>query len=192
MELQATKVLLLICALTLYVQATEDFDLSHCIHSYGQLEKVAIRQVNKDSMTNGFYPPNRQAATAANVHYYIGDSQNFEYVYKFRWSTSPVLELIRPELLQDLSLYLYHGHTETIDVVIDPLCGVPNIHFAIQSNSFQVCSGEVNSSDPIQMLNKLTTHVRHQKLITWHALYLSDHTNQIHSFFLQIFEALIK
>ena len=155
------KVLLLICALILNVHTVDHFDLPYCIQSYQQLERAVIRDVNIDRMTNGFYPPNRQAATAANIHYYIGDNHNFEYVYKFRWSASPVLELIRPELLQDLSLYLYHGHTETINVVIDPLCGVPNIHFAIQSNSFQLCSGETNSSDPIQMLNKLTTHVRH-------------------------------
>ena len=90
-------------------------------------------------------------------------SSESEFVYKYRWSVSPVLELIRPELLQDLSLYLYHGRTETITVRIPPLCAAPTVDLALQLNSDEICWNEKLSRDanhPVQMLNKLTTFVR--------------------------------
>ena len=157
----------IISILVLGVHGTETLSpdeqsIPDCIQTYQELERVIIKDANIDSMTDGFYPPNQQATTAANIYYYISGQPSEYYVYKFRWSASSVLELIRPELLQDLSLFLYHGRTESIKVVIPPLCAAPTIALALQSNSDEVCWNEDSFHDvdhPVHLLNKLTTFV---------------------------------
>ena len=109
------------------VIAVEQANNENCIKTYQELERAVIqRQSNMDSMVSAFFPPNRQASIAANVYYFFDDqnmSMNAEnlditsYDYAFRWSASPIFNLIRPELLHHLSLYVYCGDTTTIKIV---------------------------------------------------------------------------
>ena len=100
-----------------------------CVQTFSELERSLIeRKSNIDSMSDAFYPPNRQASDAANVYYFFNDGNKYQnldlgpYDYAFRWSTSPVFGTIRPELLQYLSLLVYQGQTTTTKIVLDPLC----------------------------------------------------------------------
>ena len=136
---------------------------SRCLKTFQELEKSLLaRSANADSLRDAFYPPNRQTGIVVNVFYYfddgtIYDEQNVTYNYAFRWATSAVLQFIRPELLQHLSLYTYHGHTTTLNITIDPVCA----NRPLQHRDFDevACSGERNSSDAALMLNTLTVHV---------------------------------
>ena len=148
-----------------------------CIKTIQELEKSLLaRSTNMDSMRDAFYPPNRQAGIVVNVYYYfddgnMDDEQNLTYNYAFRWSTSAVLQFIRPELLQYLSLFTYHGHTTTLKIIIDPVCD----NLPLQRRDFDevTCNGERNSSDPALLLNTLTVHVSiHIYLAQWTPTYV--------------------
>lgn len=140
---------------------------ANCIKTHLELEKSVIaRQSNMESMVSAFFPPNRQASIAAEVFYFFGNvslsAEHFDiisYDYAFRWSASPVFNLIRPELLQYLSLFVYRGETTTIKIVIDPLCGVPPRNSSLRLLDETTCSGGASSSDPVLLLNQLTIHV---------------------------------
>ena len=140
-----------------HVACIERFNESGCIKSFAQLEKTVItRGSNVDKIMDGFYPPNKQITMAANVYYFFENSSSFDY--KFRWSASPILQVIRPELLEYLSLGLFSGRTETVNVIISaPICGM---YPAIQRDGQQFCYGELEHTDPVWLLNKFTTHVR--------------------------------
>lgn len=138
---------------------------ANCIKMYLELEKSVIaRQSNMKNMVAAFFPQNRQASIAAEVYYFFGNvslsAENFDitsYDYAFRWSASPVFNLIRPELLQYLSLFVYRGETTTIKIVIDPLCGVPPCNSRLLDEA--TCSEGASSSDPVLLLNQLTIDV---------------------------------
>jgi len=95
----------------------------NCIKTHLELEKSVIaRQSNMESMVSAFFPPNRQASIAAEVYYFFGNmsmsAENFDitsYDYAFRWSASPVFNLIRPELLQYLSFCVSWGDNNNKD-----------------------------------------------------------------------------
>ena len=106
-------------------------------------------------MVDGFHPPNKPAASAANVFYYFGNSSEFKY--KFRWSESPVLLLTAPHLLEYLSLGLYNGHTEIINIVVNPLCEVQST-VQPKPDIEQICAGK-DKLYPVVLLNKFTIHV---------------------------------
>lgn len=150
---------IVMCRCTVPPVHTDSPDTPKCISNYQQLERAITMNGNINRMTNGFYPPNRQATAAANIYYVVSSQPSSEYVYKYRWSESPVLQLIRPELLRDLSLFLYHGRTETITVVIPPLCAAPTIELAIQSNSDEICWSTSDTDHPVHMLNIVTINV---------------------------------
>ena len=140
-----------------------------CITTYQQLERSIIGQdANINSMMDAFYPPNRQPSIAANVYYFLDglqeiNRQNMDvpsYDYAFRWSVSWVFAVIRPDLLQLLSLFLYHEHTPTIKIVVDPICGAKPTQSSLELlDETKTCSEGANSSDLEMLLNKLTTHV---------------------------------
>ena len=114
-------------------------------------------------MSDAFYPPNRQVSIAANVYYFFNDGNEHQdldlgsYDYAFRWSTSPVFGIIRPELLQYLSLFVYQGQTTTTKIVLDPLCEAMPLQTKLIDE--ETCSEEANTTNPLQILDKLTTHV---------------------------------
>ena len=147
--------------------AVEQANNENCIKTYQELERAVIqRQLNMDSMVSAFFPLNRQASIAANVYYFFDDqnmSMNAEnlditsYDYAFRWSASPIFNLIRPELLHHLSLYVYRGDTTTIKIVVDPLCEVPSFNSRLLDE--KTCSGKASASDPVLLLNQLATNV---------------------------------
>ena len=119
-----------------------------------------------DSMVSAFFPPNRQASIAAIVYYFFDDQNmslnaenldNTSYDYAFRWSASPVFNIMRPELLQYLSLFVYHGDTTTIQLIIDPLCEVPPLNSRLLDE--QACNGGESATDAVLLLNQLTTNV---------------------------------
>ena len=149
----------------------EQFD---CVRSFLGLEKSLIsRDSNLDSMSDAFYPPNRQVSIAANVYYFFNDGNEtgedldvVSYDYAFRWAASPVFELIRPELLQYSSLFVYQGQTTTIKIVLDPICEAMPLQTKVIDE--ETCSGEANTTKPAQMINKLTTHVRSQTIKPTH------------------------
>ena len=139
----------------------------NCITTYQELERSVIqRQSNMDNMVSAFFPPNRQASIAANVYYFFDDrnmslnAENLDitsYDYAFRWSASPVFNIMRPELLHYLSLFTYHGDTTTIQLIIDPLCEVPPLNSRLVDE--QACSGGESATDAVLLLNQLTTNV---------------------------------
>ena len=126
------------------------------------------RKSNIDSVSDAFFPPNRQVSDAANVYYFFNDGNEHQdldlgsYDYAFQWSTSPVFGIIRPELLQYLSLFVYQGQTTTTKIVLDPLCEAMPLQTKLIDE--ETCIGEANTTKPAQMINKLTTHVRSQIL----------------------------
>ena len=110
--------------------------------------------------------PMNHKASLVNVQYFVERGGNdttmtsYEpiiYVYAFRWSASFVFALIRPELLQPLSLYIYYGYTPTVNIIIDPLCGMDMVHNITSYDT--ICHGQGNAHDPVQLISKLTTHV---------------------------------
>ena len=149
------------------VIAVEQVNNENCIKTYQELERSVIqRQSNMDNMVSAFFPPNRQASIAANVYYFFDDqnmslnAENLDitsYDYAFRWSASPIFNLIRPELLHHVSLFVYHGDTATIKILIDPLCGVPPFNNRLLDE--KTCSRGASASDPVLLLNQLTTNV---------------------------------
>ena len=142
-------------------------DNENCIKTYQELERSVIqRQSNMDSMVSAFFPPNRQASIAANVYYFFDDrnmslnAENLDitsYDYAFRWSASPVFNIMRPELLHYLSLFVYHGDTTTIQLIIDPPCEVPPLNSRLVDE--QACNGGESVTDAVLLLNQLTTNV---------------------------------
>ena len=135
-----------------------------CVQTFSELERSLIaRESNIESLSSAFYPPNRQATDAANVYYFFNDVKQYQdldmgsYDYAFRWSTSPVFGIIRPELLQYLSLFVYQGQTTTTKIVLDPLCEAMPLQTKLMDE--ETCSEEANTTNPLQTLNKLTTHV---------------------------------
>ena len=136
---------------------------NQCIETYQELVKsVTSKVVNIDNLTDGFYPPNRQTTTVADVYYYIQmGNASTEFKYKFRWSSSSILNLIRPELLRDLSLFLYH-HWEIaeIHILIDPICSDVKLTLGdIFADWENICNDRTCTVDSVVLLNKLTTHV---------------------------------
>ena len=94
-----------------------------CLRTFQELERSLVaRDINLDGMRDAFFPPNRQKSVAVTVYYFFDngelyDEQNLNplsYRYAFRWSASPILEFIRPELLRYMSMFIYHGHATTI------------------------------------------------------------------------------
>ena len=158
-----TVVLLVICDEV----RGEQFD---CVRTFTELERsLTKRDSNIESMSDAFYPPNRQVSIAANVYYYFSDGNLpdedldvVSYDYAFRWAASPVFELIRPELLQYLSVFVYQGQTTTIKIVLKPICEAMPLQTKLIDE--ETCIGEANTTKPAQMINKLTTHVRSQIL----------------------------
>ena len=139
---------------------------SPCIGTYEELvDSVRSRTINIDNLTDGFYPPNRQTTTVADIYYYISDDQNGDastkFKYKFRWSSSSILNLIRPELLRDASLFLYpHSEIAEMHIVIDPICSeLQSRHGDILADWESACLEKVSTVDSVILLNKLTTHV---------------------------------
>ena len=161
MRVSAVLILLLV------LRDSNALDNENCIKTYQELERSVIqRQSNMDNMVSAFFPPNRQASIAANIYYFF-DGQNMSlnaenlditsYDYAFRWSASPVFNIMRPELLHYLSLFVYHGDTTTIQLIIDPLCEVPPLNSRLLDE--QACNGGESATDAVLLLNQLTTNV---------------------------------
>lgn len=159
--MQVVLLLILTCLCT-RVQSSDQS--SPCIRTYGELvDSVRSKTINIDNLTDGFYPPNRQTTTVADIYYYIYNNQTGSapavYEYKFRWSSSSILILIRPELLRDSSLFLYpHSEIAEVHIVIDPFCGDLQLkHDDIDWES--ICTDKSYTVESVILLNKLTTHV---------------------------------
>ena len=135
-----------------------------CVQTFSDLERSLFeKESNIDSMSDAFYPPNRQVSIATNVYYFFNDKVEHQdldvesYDYAFRWSASPVFGIIRPELLQYLSLFVYQGQTTTTKIVLPPLCETMPLQTKLIHE--EKCREEANTTDPVQLLNKLTTNV---------------------------------
>ena len=171
MMLQASSVITVVLLLLCDEVRGEQFD---CVRTFTDLEISLIsRDSDIDSMSDAFYPPNRQVSIAANVYYFFSDGNEpdkdldvVSYDYAFRWAASPVFELIRPELLQYASLFVYQGQTTTIKIVLKPICEAMPLQTKLIDE--ETCIGEANTTKPAQMINKLTTHVRSQILCMSH------------------------
>ena len=162
--MMGVSVVLIVLLVLCQGDAAEHTTNENCIKSYQDLEMSVIeRPSNMDAMNLAFSPPNRQAGIAAEVYYFFNDrntSLNTDitsYDYAFRWSSSPIFNLMRPELLHQLSLFVYHGGMTTIKIVVDPLCVVPSFNSRLLDE--EACSGGASTSDSVRLLNQLTTNV---------------------------------
>ena len=136
-------------------------------------ESLLQRKANIDSLDQAFFPINQRTPVAIDVIFHFSTSlqkanqglhnlsearlDNATFDYKFRWSASAVLAFLRPELLEPLSLFVYQGYVTTAEVVIDPICGTPDIEER-EVNGKDICKHSTDGY-PEQLLNRLIVHV---------------------------------
>ena len=71
MKFQVSSVISLVLLLSCDEVIGKQFD---CVRSFSELERSLIsKDSNLDSVSNAFYPPNRQVSIAANVYYFFND-----------------------------------------------------------------------------------------------------------------------
>lgn len=128
-----------------------------CIDNYFQLEESLLnRTTNLASLRQAFFPTNRQASVVINVTYHIVGSKAS---LKFRWVDSPVLQLIRTDLLYYLSLLTFNVETRQADIILDPLCY--NFTESIIDDPFDICKAGFSKDTGYELLNDLTVNVSH-------------------------------
>ena len=165
-------ILLLSFVCTYSTIATED-----CISTYSQLENFIVNnsmKCNLDKMLRAFFPPNKQPPAALDIIYHVeflSDDKNNSNCKKivFHWSQFLALEVIEPELLGQLSYFIYHRHydhdtygeLDDLDIYVPvPFCSQ---YTCPDSDRFeQNCNEEnINDTHPLALLNLFTTQVSH-------------------------------
>ncbi len=124
-----------------------------CIDDYFQLEESLLnRSANLISLRRAFFPTNRQASVSVQVAYrFVGTNMTLN----FRWLDSPVLQLIRSDLLLYLSLFTFNVDTRQADIILDPMCNLTDS--LINDDYYSLCSGIEGTG--YALLNELTTNV---------------------------------
>ena len=142
-----------------------------CIENFYELrDSLLTRDSNIENMREAFFPANRQASSALDVMYYFRDEnatsntslellETESPAYRFQWATVQVLILLRPSVLQGLSLHLFYPLTETVRLVVDPIC----YHPTDGSNRQLFCNEtdylETDRGLSVRLLNRLTVRV---------------------------------
>ena len=155
--------------------ATED-----CISTYSQLERSIVKNstTNLDNMLKVFFPPNEQSPGALNVTYHVKYSNGTDCKITFHWSQFVVLEVIRPELLEQLSYFVYHRHYDDdtygelkgLDIYVPaPFCSqytCPS-YGTTDSDQFEQDCNEEKRDTPLALLNQFTTQVSIYMYMYW-------------------------
>ena len=129
-----------------------------CIQSYQELRvSLFVRQENIDNLRRAFYPTNQEPSISIEIQYYFRN-WTLQYPLIFRWSISRSLGLIRPELMQSLTLHIFNRITPVVDIVLDPLCDDPGLHSSL-SDWEGICKDEKMVSPTLLLLNELTANV---------------------------------
>ena len=130
-----------------------------CIQSYQELQaSLFARQQNIDNLRRAFFPINQEPSISIEIEYYFRNNWTLPYPLVFRWSTSRSLGLIRPELMQSLTLHIFNRITPVVEIIMDPICDDPNLHSSL-SNWEGICTDEKMASFTLQLLNELTANV---------------------------------
>ena len=112
-----------------------------CVFKYHDLEESLLsNEVNLDSLTRTFLPPNEPRLPVTEVYYYLNDSGMMKHpvtlemegvsadelddmaTYRFRWSQTPVYLFVDPFLIEALSLYSVQIRKHAARLVLSPIC----------------------------------------------------------------------
>ena len=130
--------LLLFYVTTSVSLTTEDSPVSstgYCITTLHELEaSVKSNPLNIANIDDGFFPPNSRLSLwiTINIYYFQNDDVNttdpntiggssLSY-FTFQWFDIALFLYIDPRVIQMLSGVLFSATSETINIVIDPLC----------------------------------------------------------------------
>ena len=140
---------------------------------YLKLEQSLLkRKENIDSLTQAFFPTNRQASISVNVTYHFVDSDN---ILQYRWIDSSINMLIRGDLLTYLSLSVYNVDIRHANITLDLPC---DIDFD-NSDPQTYCYGS-STNKAYLFLNELTTNVSMDCVYTFcHTNYLQPRQTSI-------------
>ena len=114
----------------------------NCIRDYHDLEEDMLgNPLNVDSLVRSFFSPNKPVLPVLEVYYRVSNSSDPDQhplvsnivgpnetelpilaEYHYRWSKSPVFLLIEPILLERLSLYTFRSRSDSVRLVVSPLC----------------------------------------------------------------------
>ena len=106
---------------------------SYCATTLYELEaSVKSNPLNIASIDDGFFPPNSRLSlwVTINIYYIQNDDVNTTDPntitslpdFTFQWFDIALFLYIDPRVIQLLSGVLFSGTSETINIVIDPLC----------------------------------------------------------------------
>ena len=108
---------------------------SYCATTLHELEtSVKSNPLNIDSIDDGFFPPNSRLSlwVTINIYYIQNDDVNTTdpntiglsslQDFNFQWFDIALFLYIDPRVIQLLSGVLFSATSETINIVIDPLC----------------------------------------------------------------------
>ena len=145
-----------------------------CISTYSQLERSIVQNstINLDNMLKVFFPPNELSPAAIHVIYhvtYVDDENSTDCKVIFHWSHFLVSEVIRPDLLEQLSYFIYHRHynddndgklLKDLDIYVSaPFCSQHSCPRLAASDRFEEDCNEEKKDTPLTLLNLFTTQV---------------------------------
>ena len=121
---------------------------------YYSLESSLLKlPQNLVSLSEAFFPTNRQQSISVQVAYHFNGSNE---PVKYRWLDSPINLLIRSELLHFLALTMYQVELRYADVTLDPIC-----HFSSENvTDDDIClPNNTIITEGHHLLNNLTANV---------------------------------
>ena len=132
--------------------------LGLCIQKYSDLEdSIFSNDSNIEQLRRAFYPVNKDPSNVVEVHYHFDDG-SLPQPYRFRWYTSQVFGLLRPEVLQDLSFNVYTANVPVVYIGLTPVCGNTSIHSMLMKWE-KICSDADEASDVLKLLNEMAANV---------------------------------
>lgn len=129
-----------------------------CISGDAELKQsIFSKEKNCENLRRIFPPDTEPAYTTIEVRYHFSD-HSLPQPYRFRWSSSWVLALLRPKVLQDLSFHVFNADVPTIDIEIEPTCETVSIN-SKPENWERICSDPTGASTTLHLLNNITAKV---------------------------------
>ena len=138
-----------------------------CIRDYHRLESELVNNdLNLDSLTRSFFPPNTPSVPVVEVFYTISNSSDPNQhplileiqgvlnetelavlaKYRYRWSETPIYLFMDPSILKKLALYTIRIRSNPARLVItNPLCdnytinGIPLPQYHLNQMTSLVC-----------------------------------------------------
>ena len=116
-----------------------------CISTAAELEESIIsKKKNLENLGRAFPQNAEPSYETVEIRYHFSD-HSLQQVYRFRWSSSPILAFLCPKVLQDLSFNVHNADVPTIDIEIEPMCEDVSIHSMLE-NSEGICSDSTEAS----------------------------------------------